>query len=143
MKELLAKRMRFKRLAVPAFATRDIRSVAMRIQIALFAVLSFASSAFAQQSDGSNHPASVTREQWKARVDAAKSRIQEMRREGKSFISPPEENLMMRILEDSTLVFGDIVITKGGMFQFVGGAETPHNLEDFRQVAPDQVFPKR
>jgi hypothetical protein len=100
----------------------------MRIQIALFAVLSFACSAFAQQSDSSNHPASVTREQWKARVDAAKSRIQEMRREGKSFISPPEENLM---------------ITKGGMFQFVGGAETPHNLEDFRQVAPDQVFPKR
>jgi hypothetical protein len=114
----------------------------MKIQIALFAVFSFACSAFAQ-SDSLNYPASMTREQWKARVDGAKSRIQEMRREGKSFIPPPDENLQMRILEDSTLVFGDIVTTKGGMFQFVGGTETPHDLEDFRQVAPDQVFPQR
>jgi hypothetical protein len=112
-------------------------------QIALFAVLFLASNAFAQQSDNSDDPASISREQWKARIEAAKARIQEMRREGKSFIPPPEENLLIRILEDSTLVFGDIVTTKQGMFQFIGGTVAPHNSEDFRQIAPHQVFPQR
>lgn len=112
-------------------------------QIALLAVLSLASNAFAQQSDNSDYPASITREHWKARVNAAKARVQEMRREGRSFVSPPEENLLQRILEDSTLVFGDIVATEGGMFEFVGGTVAPHNREDFRQVAPDRAFPQR
>jgi hypothetical protein len=144
MSELLTQRMRFKNSAVPACLPSVIRSVAPRIaRIVLVAVLSLAGNAFAQQSDNSDYPDSMTREQWKARVDAAKARVQEMRREGKSFIPPPEENSLLRILEDSTLVFGDIVTTERGMFQFIGRTVAPHNSEDFRQVAPDRVFPRR
>jgi hypothetical protein len=145
LNELLTQRMRFKNLAVLACRPSVIRSVAMKIvQIALFAVfLSLANNAFAQQSDNSDYPDSITREQWKARIDAAKARVREMRREGKSFIAPPEQNSLLRILEDSTLVFGDIVTTERGTFQFIGGTVVPHNPEDFRQVAPDRVFPQR
>lgn len=106
--------------------------------IAVVAVLCFASDAFAQDSGNSGHPA-LTREQWKARIDAAKARVQEMRREGKSFISPPEENWVRRILEDETLVSGDIVVTKWGKFRFVGRTRAPHNPEDFRQLERDEI----
>jgi hypothetical protein len=142
MNELVTKRLPFKTLAF--CGANNVRSVAIRIgQISLYAVLSFASSALAEQSKNSDDPTPITREQWKARVDAAKSRIQEMRREGQSFIPPQEEKLLSRILEDSTLVFGDIVTTRWGMFQFIGGTQAPHNPEDFRQVAPDRVFQQR
>jgi hypothetical protein len=111
-------------------------------RIAVVAMVSFASNAFAQDCGNSGHAAS-TREQWKSRIDAAKARVQEMRREGKSFISPPEENWLRRILEDETLVSGDIVVTKWGKFQFVGRTRAPHNPEDFRQLAPDRAFLQR
>lgn len=134
MNELLTRQTRLESSAALHNRAHNVPSATMKIgQIALFAALSFTCTA--QASDYS-----VSREQWKARVAAAKSRIQEMRREGKSFIPPPEENLVLRILEDNTLVFGDIVTTKQGMFRFVGRTETPHNLADFTPVAPDQVF---
>jgi hypothetical protein len=82
----------------------------------------------------------MTREQWKARIETAKARIQEMRREGKSIIPPPNEDLLRRILEDGTLVYGDLVVTPQGMFQFIGKSESPHNPDDFRQVARDRNF---
>lgn len=114
-----------------------IRPISMRIGlIALFAVLSLPSNAFAQQSDNPDYSASITREQWKARIESAKARIQKMRREGTSFVPAPAGNPLRRILEDSTLVFGDIVATERGMFQFIGGTAAPHNPEDFRQVGP-------
>jgi hypothetical protein len=111
--------------------------------IGLFAVLSLPSNAFAQQSDNPDCPASITREQWKARIESAKARVQEMRRQGTSFVPAPAGNPLQRILEDSTLVFGDIVATERGMFQFIGGTAAPHDPEDFRQVVPERAFPKR
>ena len=118
-------------------------TIAMKIgRIALVAVLSFAGGAVAEPSENSDY-AALTREQWRARIDAAKARIQEMRREGRSFTAPPVEDSLRRILEDETLVSGDIVVTKSGTFQFIGGTVTPHNIEDFRQVVPDRAFPHR
>jgi hypothetical protein len=109
-------------------------------QIVLFAFWCLASDALAQQIDNQNDPASMTREQWKARIDAAKARIQEMRREGKSMIPPADEDLIRRILEDGTLVYGDIIATERGMFQFVGRQEAPHGPEDFRPIAQDRAL---
>jgi len=111
-------------------------------QIVLFAFCCLASDASAQQSDNLDDPTAMTREQWRWRIEAAKARIQEMRREGKSMIPPPDEDLLRRILEDSTLAHGDIVVTEGGMFQFIGKSEAPHNPEDFRRVARERsLFP--
>ena len=100
--------------------------------ILLFSFFCLASDAWAQQNDNSDDLPSMTREQWKARIEAAKARIQEMRREGKSFIPPPEQDLLRRILEDGTLVYGDIVATERGIFQFIGRSG-PHNSGDFRR----------
>ena len=111
--------------------------------IVLFVLLWLASGASAQQNDGPDDPASMSREQWRTRIDAAKARIQEMRREGKSFIPSPDQDLIRRILDDGTLVYGDIVATEQGIFQFVGRSEGPHNRDDFRQVARDRAFPSR
>jgi hypothetical protein len=109
-------------------------------QIALFALCCLASDASAQQSDNLDDPTSMTREQWRSRIEAAKARIQEMRREGKSMIPPPDEDLLRRILEDGTLVYGDIVVTERGMFKFIGKPEAPHDPEDFRR-AERSLFP--
>ena len=111
-------------------------------QIVLFAFCCLASDASAQQSDNLDDPTSMTREQWRSRIEAAKARIQEMRREGKSMIPPPDEDLVRRILEDGTLVYGDIVVTEGGMFKFIGKPEAPHNREDFQRAARERpLFP--
>jgi hypothetical protein len=81
----------------------------------------------------------MTREQWKARVEAAKARIQEMRREGKSIVRAPEKDDPSKgILKDETLVHGDLVATKQGTFQFIGKSEPPHSPHDFQPVARDQ-----
>src|SRR5215813_12257426 len=100
-------------------------------QIVLFAFCCLAGDASAQQGDNLDDPTAMTREQWRSRIDAAKARIQEMRREGKSMIPPPDEDPLRRVLEDGTLVYGDIVVTEHGMFKFIGKPEAPHNLEDF------------
>jgi hypothetical protein len=81
-------------------------------QIVLFAFCCLASEASAQQSDNLDDPTSMTREQWRSRIEAAKARIQEMRREGKSMIPPPDEDLLRRILEDGTLAHGTLSLRK-------------------------------
>jgi hypothetical protein len=82
-------------------------------------------------------PLSLTREQWNARTDAAKARIEEMRRNGRSMIAPRDENQedidrSNRILEDDTLVYGDIVATKQGLFRFIGKPDIPRKPEHFQ-----------
>jgi hypothetical protein len=95
------------------------------------------------QSDNPDDPASITREDWKARVDAAKARVQQMRREGEPFIPRAEDNPLRRILQDGTLVYGDIVVTDQGVFEFIGATTGPHNREEFRQLNRDKVLPQR
>jgi hypothetical protein len=124
---------------LPTSLVQPFQVTAMNFrQIVLFAFCCLASDAAAQQSDNLDDPTAMTREQWRSRVEAAKLRIQEMRREGKSMIPPPDEDLLRRILEDGTLVYGDIVVTEGGMFKFIGKPEAPHNPEDFRRADPER-----
>jgi hypothetical protein len=126
---------------LPPSLTFQVTAMNLR-QIVLFAFCCLASEASAQQSDNLDDPTSMTREQWRSRIEAAKARIQEMRREGKSMIPPPDEDLLRRILEDGTLAHGDIVATEEGMFQFIGKPEAPHNPEDFRRIARERsLFP--
>jgi hypothetical protein len=110
--------------------------------IVLLALLSLAGGTVAQ-SDNPDDPASVSREDWKTRVDAAKARIQQMRREGEPFIPRAEDDPLRRILQDSTLVYGDIVVTERGVFEFIGATTGPHNREEFRQLDRDKVLPQR
>lgn len=110
----------------------------MNFRIFFIAFYCLASNASAQQGENLEDPGLMSREQWKARVEAAKARIQEMRREGKSFISNPEKNPSKDILEDNTLVHGDLVTTKQGTFQFIGKSEPPHSPHDFQPAARDQ-----
>lgn len=95
------------------------------------------------EGDNPDDPASISREDWKARVDAAKARIQQMRREGEPFIPRSEDDPLMRILQDSTLVYGDIVVTERGVFEFIGATTGPHNREAFRELDRDKVLPQR
>lgn len=110
--------------------------------IVLFVLLCLAGRTVAQ-SDNSDDPAYITREEWKARVDAAKARVQQMRREGEPFIPRVEDNPLMRILQDSTLVYGDIVVTERGLFEFIGATAGPHHHEEFRPIDRDKVLPRR
>jgi hypothetical protein len=114
-------------------------------QIAILALSCLTSDCFAQQAenDDIDSSASMTREQWSARVEAAKARVQALRREGKSFVPRIDEDPVKRLLEDNTLVYGDIVVTGQGVFQFVGQTEAPHRREDFRQLARDREIPQR
>jgi len=110
--------------------------------IVLCVLLCMASRTVAQ-SDNSDDPADITREEWKARVDAAKARVQQMRREGEPFIPRAEDNPLMRILQDSTLMYGDIVVTERGLFEFIGATAGPHQREEFRPIDRDKVLPQR
>ncbi len=66
-----------------------------------------------------------------------------MRREGKSFVPKVEEDPVRRLLDDNTLVYGDIVVTGEGMFQFLGQTEAPHRRDDFRQLDRDPAPPRQ
>lgn len=111
-------------------------------QVIIVALGCLTGEAFAQQNNAADDATSMTREQWRARVEAAKARIQEMRRDGIGMAPLPDEeqterDQLDRIFDDDTLVYGDIVVTKKGMFQFIGKPETPHKPEDFRALARD------
>jgi hypothetical protein len=109
--------------------------------------LFLASGAWAQDDGDQDETFSMTREQWRARSDASKARIQEMRRRGISMIPPPDEHQerrdqFRRSLEDDTLAYGDIVTTDRGMFQFVGKPGALHRPEDFRSLSGSKTFPQ-
>ena len=105
-------------------------------RVAILPLSCLTSDGLAEQADDSSADSStpMTREQWNARVDAAKARVQALRREGKSFVPQSDEDPISRLLDDNTLAYGDIVVTGQGMFQFVGQTEAPHKREDFRQL---------
>lgn len=112
------------------------------VGIIALALLGLADSVVAQ-SENPDDPASNSREDWKARVDAAKARVQQMRREGEPFIPRSEDDPLLRILQDSTLVYGDIVVTERGVFEFIGATTGPHQREEFRQLNRDKLLPQR
>ena len=130
-------------MVVRRSSNQVIQVVAVKFgQIVILALGCLTAETFAQHNNVSDDATSMTREQWRARIEAAKARIQEMRRDGISMAPLPNEeqterDQLNRIFDDDTLVYGDIVVTKQGMFQFIGKPETPHNPEDFKALARD------
>jgi hypothetical protein len=82
----------------------------------------------------------VSREQWLADIEATRRRIEDRRREGRSFASPvPSDEgvareTFQRILEDDSLRAGDIVAASRGLLIFKGQSSNERSLNDFAPV---------
>ena len=93
------------------------------------------SGSFAQES-----PAEISREDWQARITASRARAEAMRREHRVFViqHPTMEEIAdrnsKRILEDDSLMPGDIISTNRGMFQFRGTPDGTKRPEDFVRI---------
>lgn len=106
-------------------------------------------NAMAQVEAGSDQPAEprASREQWLADIEAARGRIEERRREGRSFARPEPSDAeaareaFQRILEDDSLRVGDIVATSRGLLMFKGQSSNERSLNDFAPVAWDAAKP--
>ena len=98
----------------------------------------------AQEADPQGHDqddydsyATMTREQWLAKVEANRLRLEQMRREGKSMLPPDPtedeeaEEFSLSALQDQSLMPGDIVSTKRGLFRFIGKVGSPRSQTDF------------
>ena len=72
--------------------------------------------------------------EWLATVEAARRRIDQMRREHKSFLPAAEddaEEASRRVMEDESLQAGDIVTTSKGLFRYKGRAGSSPKPDDF------------
>jgi hypothetical protein len=106
-------------------------------------------SAMAQVEPESDQPGQprMSREQWLADVEAARLRVEERRRQGRSFAAPvPSDEevgreTFQRILEDDSLRAGDIVATSRGLLMFKGQSSDERSLSDFAPVAPGAKKP--
>lgn len=82
----------------------------------------------------------VSREEWRIQIKAAREQIETMRRERQSLgprtPSPEEiaEEASRRVLEDESLMPGDVVSTSQGLFQFHGSRNRARRPEDFVKI---------
>ena len=82
----------------------------------------------------------VSREEWRAQVRASRERANLIRRERQSLVPQaptPEEvaaEASRRVLEDDSLLRGDIVSTSRGLFQFRGAAGGERTRNDFVRI---------
>src|SRR5258708_3090117 len=89
------------------------------------------------QEPADDHEARLSREDWIATVEAARQRIEQMRREHRSFLPAEQtpvddaEEASRRVLEDESLQAGDVVSTKQGFFRFTGQPGADRNSVDF------------
>lgn len=90
--------------------------------------------------------ATVTREQWQQRVEAARRRSEDFVANARTQTPPPpspdtlETEASDRVVNDPTLRHGDIVSTGRGFFVFVGRDEE-HQSSDFLPI-PKQHVPR-
>ena len=103
----------------------------------------FPPGVMAQAGPESEQPSEprMSREQWLADIEAARRRIEERRREGRSFAQPTPSDAdvareaFQKILEDDSLRAGDIVATSRGLLMFKGQSSNERSLNDFAPVA--------
>jgi hypothetical protein len=94
----------------------------------------------AAQDRPPDDPPQINREEWRAQINAARERVDTMRRERKSFAprtpTPDEraEEASRRILQDESLMPGDVVSTSQGLFQFQGSPDRERRPEDFVRI---------
>jgi hypothetical protein len=111
------------------------------LNFAVVATLMTAWSADCFAQDRSlDEPSQISRDEWKAQINASRDRLDAMRREHKSFAprtpTPEErdEDASRRILEDESLMPGDVVSTNHGLFRFEGTRERERRPEDFVRI---------
>jgi hypothetical protein len=110
---------------------------------ALIVVLSFgvplSRPSFAQDESEPDQ-ALISREQWRANVEEARRRVDQIRREGSRFAPPPQSaadassELFQKLLEDDSLRPGDIVSTDRGMLIFKGRSSGEPGPSDFAPI---------
>jgi hypothetical protein len=86
------------------------------------------------QDAEADDPPRLSREEWLATVEAARRRIDQMRREHRSFLPTAEdeaEEASRRAIEDESLQAGDIVSTSKGLFRFKGRPGSSPKPDDF------------
>jgi hypothetical protein len=92
------------------------------------------------QDRPSDDPPQINREEWQAQIKASRERVETMRRERKSFAphaaTPDEiaEQASRRILQDESLMPGDVVSTSHGLYQFQGSPDRERRPEDFVRI---------
>ena len=89
--------------------------------------------------DGAADPVAMSPEDWQAQVKASRPRAEAMRREHRSFaVQPTMEEIAERnsrtILEDDSLLPGDVISTNRGLFQFRGSPDGNRRPEDFVRI---------
>jgi len=89
--------------------------------------------------------ASLTREQWQQRIEAARRRSEEFVANTRAQTVPPQldpkdTEAAERAMNDPLLREGDIVATGKGFVVFIGRDET-HQSQDFRSATPSQRSP--
>jgi hypothetical protein len=85
----------------------------------------------------SDDPSEIIRDEWQTQIKTAREHLEAMRRERKS-LAPrtltAEEvaaEASQRVIEDESLMPGDIVSTSQGLFQFKGSRNGGRRPEDF------------
>jgi hypothetical protein len=92
------------------------------------------------QEGATDYLPEMSREDWQARVNASRARAELMRHEQRSFaieqptIEEIAERNSRRILEDDSLLPGDIVSTDRGLFQFRGSPDRNRRPDDFVRI---------
>lgn len=121
--------------AIRYFIRRELISVATA---GLMIMMS--SADFSAQAHPLDDPYETSREEWRIQINAARARLDTMRRERKSLVprapTPEEvaEEASRRILEDESLRPGDVVSTNQGLFQFQGSHNGERRPEDFVKI---------
>jgi hypothetical protein len=93
----------------------------------------FSMGCCAQERD----PSQMSREEWQAKVKASRELVELMKPRYRKFMSrhPTSEEIAeaasKRVLEDDTLLPGDIVSTNRGLFRFQGDPNKERIPEDF------------
>jgi hypothetical protein len=99
------------------------------------------------QSASEPEEVAVPRSEWLANVEASRRRIEQMRREGRSFVPPPPtqeeiaKETFQRAVEDESLRSGDIVATDRGLLVFKGRSSGQRTLNDFVPLNPGTAKP--
>jgi hypothetical protein len=108
--------------------------------IAIWGITAFAPSHCLSQEQPQQDPSQITREQWQARIKAARERSETIRLERKFFAPRPPtavelaEAASRRVLEDDSLRPGDIVSTNQGFFRFQGAPDQERTPNDFVRI---------
>lgn len=111
-----------------------MRLVRVRAGFAALCVLVWAVTPGAAQDAATDDEPRLSREEWLATVEAARRRIDQMRRERKSFLPSPQdeaEEASRQVMEDESLQLGDIVSTSKGLFRFKGRPGSSPKSGDF------------